>query len=142
LPKLLRSEQLASGIRFRASTRAMSSEPSAYLTVVAATNLGAQPVLLEVSASFPVVLELYATSPRTGEPAWSQSGFSHAASATLVTLAPGETRTFETHSLADQILGSPLPTGRYYITALIMVGLHRIALDAGSIILGSHRKSP
>jgi hypothetical protein len=103
------------------------------------TVVNANSALVALERNCPVLIRLYRdrarrdAAPRSGAPDWSQPG---CASATEKTgMVRGETKTFETAFPVREMLGSSLPSGKYYFAVLVKGDGMEMLLSAGELEL-------
>lgn len=131
----LPSETTVGEIRYRATTSVLTTNPVVLRSVLTVTNIGNGVAQVEISATCPFSLEVFTTSARVGPPAWSQAGQQCAAVARVVSFAPGESRSFDSHATAREILGDSLTAARYYFVAVIQPSGRALRIEAGDVLL-------
>lgn len=129
-------EYEAGGLSFRATSamtrRPDSGDPAPWLrTRVAVTNRARRRVETTLLGC-PVMLRLYRTPERTGEPAWDEArGIQCMEDPTPFSLAPGETRELETWVETRRILFPQTEQGRYHVGAVVRLGGQPVEVPAG-----------
>jgi hypothetical protein len=126
----------ADAVTYHARTELASTSPLMVRTRVSAALTHAGGALLRYSADCPATLLAYRdrrrrdAAPRSGEPDWKSPRRCGPALQEM-SLDRGESRTFEVRATAGDILGSSLPTGRYYFAVAVQTDQQRVFLSAG-----------
>ncbi len=128
-------------LSFRAETRLVSEAPAgvqapvSIRTVVTVTNTSKQRVHTGIRGCT-VLLRAYRTLARSGAPVWDQAQAVGCMQDPMrLSLAPGESREFETGADAWHVLSDSTPPGRYYFSALFRLADQTLELPAGDVEL-------
>src|SRR5690606_23442029 len=121
------------GVTHSAATRIAETAPVTVYATVRAENTSS----VRRDVTFPdaciVLLRAYRSPARTGAPAWDQrKGAMCAMMLVELSLAPGESREYQTRATADQVLGDSLPAGTYHFTALLRPDGRMVEVPAGA----------
>ncbi len=101
--------------------------------------VNANSALIQLERNCPVLIRVYRDrvrrdeAPRSGAPDWSQAACVSAKDAAV--LYRGDTKTFETAVPVRDILGSALPSGRYYFAVVVKGDDMEMVLSAGELDL-------
>lgn len=132
------AEVVANGISYRASTQIMESFPVQLRTTVDVHNATGAPVRVVFPDGCVVLLRAFPQGATTV--AWDQRRTVGCTAALVdVTLAAGESRSWETRTDAREILGDSLPDGRYRLEAYLRPQGGPIAVAAGTADLAVPR---
>jgi hypothetical protein len=124
-------------VEYRASTAVMESFPVQVRTEVTLRNQRGEDITVTFSDGCVVQVEVYRDSARRDLVWDSASRFGCSMALVPVSIGAGKSTTVSAPSIsAADILGSSLPNGRYYFTAVIRPDGTTLNLDAGSVELG------
>lgn len=125
--------RVVNGVGFSAQTLFLESFPVQLAPSITLHNESDEPAEVVFPDGCVVLLRVYRTPARTGEPAWDQARTTGCTAALVeVELAPGESRDLQGAIVpAQTILGDSLPNGRYYLAVLVRPGGGEYVLAAG-----------
>ena len=122
----------AVGGSYTAETRIAETAPVTMYTTVRVENTSSGRQEVTFPDGCVVLLRAYRGPARMGAPAWDQErGVACTMQLVELSLAPGESREFQTSVRADRILGDSLPAGRYYFTAVLRPDGRVVEVPAG-----------
>jgi hypothetical protein len=131
----------ADGIEYTAATQLLGSYPVRIRATATAANTGAREVTLRFPDDCPLLMRALT---REHELRWDQAGVAPCAGPpTEISLARGESTTFEVELTAPQVLGDSLPDMLYVLVARLRpVGQRPVELQAGRALLVTPRETP
>jgi len=134
----LPSERVIGGLAFRARTETIGDDPVTVRTEITIENMSREPIASSIPADCPVRVYVYRDRERRDRAFCSGEPDAGTTSLCVLhplrfTLAPGESRAFDTVLTGPVILGGSLPEGRYFLLAVTWAndGGDRVVLAAG-----------